>query len=94
MKSSFDVYLGQQLKKPKVRAAFEQERKFLDIGFALASQRKKQGLTQEEIAKKIGSSAPQVSRTEHRPEHSNVRTLARYAAAVGMELDLRLVAKR
>jgi ribosome-binding protein aMBF1 (putative translation factor) len=94
MKSSFDVYLGQQLKQPKVREAFEQERKFLDIGFALASQRKKQGLTQEEIAKKIGSSAPQVSRTERRPEHSNVRTLARYAAAVGMELDLRLVAKR
>ena len=94
MKSAFDAYLGQQLKKPRVRAAFEQERKFLNIGVALASQRKKQGMTQEDIAKKIGSSAPQVSRTERLPEHSNVRTLVRYAAAVGMELDVRLVAKR
>lgn len=94
MKSSFDTYLALQLKKPKVRAAFEQERKFLNIGVALANQRKKKGLTQEAIAKKIGSSAPQVSRTEHRPEHANVRTLVRYAAAVGMELDLKLVAKR
>jgi DNA-binding XRE family transcriptional regulator len=56
---------------------------FLNIGVALADQRKKMGLTQEAIAKKIGSSAPQVSRTERRPEHSNIRTLVRYAAAVG-----------
>jgi hypothetical protein len=31
--------------------------------------------------------------TERRPENVNVRTLIRYAEAVGMELDIRLVEK-
>lgn len=49
---------------------------------------------QEQVARQIGTSAPQVSRTEHRPEHANVQTLMRYADAVGMTLDVKLVAKR
>ncbi|MCL2659308.1 MAG: helix-turn-helix domain-containing protein [Acidobacteriaceae bacterium] len=94
MKGSFDIYLEEKLKNPKFREIYEQERRFLNIGIALANQRKKKGLTQEALAKKIGSSAPQVSRTERRPERANVQTLVRYAEAVGMELDLRLVARR
>jgi DNA-binding XRE family transcriptional regulator len=59
-----------------------------------ARQRKRQGLTQAELAKKIGTSTPQLSRTERRPENVNMRTLIRYAEAVGMSLDIRLVAKK
>jgi ribosome-binding protein aMBF1 (putative translation factor) len=93
MKSSFDRYLQDQLKKPKVRKAFEEERKVLRIGLALAEARKKKGLSQREMARRLGTSAPQISRTERRPEHSTVQTLEKYAHAVGMELDFRLVAK-
>jgi hypothetical protein len=46
-----------------------------------------------EVAREIGTGAPQVSRTEHKPEDSNVQTLMRYATAVGMTLDMKLVAK-
>jgi ribosome-binding protein aMBF1 (putative translation factor) len=94
MKSSWDAYLGRQLKKPEVRKAFEEEKRVLNIGIALARERKRKGLTQEEVAQQIGTSAPQVSRTERRPERTNVQTLIRYADAVGMILDMRLVAKR
>ncbi|HMD97794.1 MAG TPA: helix-turn-helix transcriptional regulator [Terriglobia bacterium] len=94
MKSSWDVYLEQQLRKPKVKEAFEEESRLLNIGIALAQERKRKGLTQEEVARKIGTSAPQVSRTEHRPGNANVQTLMRYADAVGMTLNMRLVAKR
>jgi ribosome-binding protein aMBF1 (putative translation factor) len=45
-----------------VRRAFEEETKVLGIGLQLANQRKKQGLTQAELAKKIGTSTPQLSR--------------------------------
>lgn len=62
-KSSWDAYLEQQLKKPKVRRAFEEEKRVLNIGICLAKERKRKGLTQEEVAKQIGTSAPQVSRT-------------------------------
>lgn len=94
MKKSWNSYLEKQLAKPNVRRAFEEETKVLKLGLALAQQRKRQGLTQEQVAKKIGTSAPHLSRTERRPERANMRTLMRYAEAVGMKLDVRLVAKR
>jgi transcriptional regulator with XRE-family HTH domain len=76
-----------------VRQAYEAETKVLRIGLELANQRKSKGMTQEEVAKKIGTSAPQLSRTERRPENVTMRTLIRYAEAVGMDLDIRLVTK-
>lgn len=94
MKSSWDAYLEQQLKKPRVKKAFEEEKRVLNIGIALAKERKRKGLTQKEVARRIGTSAPHVSRTEHKPERTNVQTLMRYADAVGMILDMKLVAKR
>jgi len=93
MKTAWDSYLDQQLADPTVHRAFEEETKVLSIGLQLANQRKKQGLTQAELAKKIGTSTPQLSRTERRPENVNMRTLIRYAEAVGMNLDVRLVPK-
>ena len=93
MKSSWDTYLEQQLKKPQVAKAFHEEKRVLKIGIALAKQRKRKGLTQEDVARQMGTSPPQVSRTERRPERANVQTLMRYAEAVGMTLNVNLVAK-
>ena len=93
MKTAWDDYLDQQLTDPSVRQAYEEETKVLSIGLQLANQRKRRGLTQAELAKKIGTSTPQLSRTERRPENVNMRTLIRYAEAVGMDLDVRLIAK-
>jgi DNA-binding XRE family transcriptional regulator len=94
MKTEWDSYLDQQLVNPTVRQAYEEETKVLSIGMELAKQRKRAGMTQAELAKKIGTSTPQLSRTERRPENVNMRTLIRYAEAVGMNLDVRLIAKK
>jgi HTH-type transcriptional regulator/antitoxin HipB len=94
MKTEWDRYLDQQRINPTVRQAYEEETKVLSIGVQLAKQRKRKGLTQAELAKKIGTSTPQLSRTERRPENVNMRTLIRYAEAVGMNLDVRLIAKK
>jgi DNA-binding XRE family transcriptional regulator len=94
MKTAWDSYLDHQLTNPSVRQAFDEETKVLSIGIQLAKQRRRQGLTQAELAKKIGTSTPQLSRTERRPENVNMRTLIRYAEAVGMNLDVRLIAKK
>jgi HTH-type transcriptional regulator/antitoxin HipB len=94
MKTNWDRYVKRQLKKPRVREAYEEEAKLLGIGLDLANQRKRKGLTQAQVARKMGTSAPQLSRTERRPERVNMRTLMKYAAAVGMDLHVRLVAKR
>jgi predicted transcriptional regulator len=94
MKTAWDKYLDQQLADPTIRQAYEEETKLLSIGMQLAKQRKRKGLTQAELARKMGTSTPQLSRTERRPENVNMRTLIRYAEAVGMSLDIRLVAKK
>ncbi len=94
MKTEFDSYLDQQLASPGVRRAYEEETKVLSIGMQLARQRKRKGMTQAELARKIGTSTPQLSRTERQPEKVNMRTLIRYAEALGMNLDVRLVAKK
>jgi transcriptional regulator with XRE-family HTH domain len=89
--TSWDSYLKKQLKNPKVREAFDEENRILNLGIALATRRARSGLTQEAVAKRIGTSAPQVSRTENTPANANVRTLMRYADALGMELQVKLV---
>ncbi len=94
MKTAWDSYVKQQIKKPAVRRAVEQETKVLRIGLELANLRKRKGLTQAQLAEMMGTSAPQLSRTERRPEKANMHTLMRYAEAVGMDLDIQLVAKR
>jgi len=93
MKTDWDSYVKRQLKTPAVRKAFDEETKVLSIGLQLANLRKRKGLTQAEVAKRIGTSTPQLSRTERRPENVNMRTLMRYAEAVGMHLDIKLVAR-
>jgi DNA-binding XRE family transcriptional regulator len=93
MTTAWDRYVTKELRKPAVKRAFEEETSVLKIGLELAHQRKRKGLTQAEVAEKIGTSAPQLSRTERKPENANMRTLIRYAAAVGMDLDIRLVAR-
>lgn len=93
MTTTWDRYVKKELRKPAVRRAYEEETRVLKIGLELANQRRRRGLTQAEVARRIGTSAPQLSRTERRPENANMRTLMRYAAAVGMDLDIRLIAR-
>jgi len=93
MTTAWDSYVKKELRKPAVKKAYEEKTQVLKIGLALANQRRQKGLTQAEVAEKIGTSAPQLSRTERKPENANMRTLIRYAAAVGMDLDIRLVAR-
>ncbi|HJM51103.1 MAG TPA: helix-turn-helix transcriptional regulator [Alphaproteobacteria bacterium] len=57
----------------------------------LVEARTKAGLTQEQVAERMGTSQPTVARPEsgHKP---SLKTLERYAKAVGMKVDIRLVA--
>ena len=86
MKAKWDDYLKSQLKDKEFKQTYEQELRALEIGIALANERQKRGLSQEILASKMGTSAPQLSRTEHSPERANVKTLLRYADAMDLEL--------
>lgn len=81
--------------------AFRTEYEALEDEFALFDEllraREQAGLTQAEVAARMGTQAPAVARLEAgggRGGHSpSVATLRKYARAVGCQLEIRMVPK-
>ena len=90
-----DKMIEKMLSDPEVKAAYDS----MEDEFALFDEflkaRKRAGLTQAEIAARMGTKAPAVARIEagggskrHSP---SVATLRRYAEAVGCKLKIEFV---
>ena len=84
------------LRRADVKAEFEklqEEYGFLD---EFLKARTEQGLTQAQVAEKIGTTQSAVARMESgRGKHSpSLATLSKYAEALGCKLEIRLVRKR
>lgn len=83
------------LSNPKVQAAYDE----MIPEFALLRQmlkaRRKAGLSQAEVAERMGTKAPAVTRLESslgNGKHSpSLATLQKYASAVGCELQVKFV---
>jgi DNA-binding XRE family transcriptional regulator len=53
----------------------------------IAQARRKAGLTQKQLADRLGVQQSQVSRIERNPDRTTVRTLTRIAAALGVDVS-------
>ena len=86
------------LKAPKTKAAYEALKEEYMLIDELLSARKRAGLSQKKIAEKMKTTTSVVSRLESlktKVHHSpSLKTLKRYAGAVGCELKNKLVPKR
>jgi predicted transcriptional regulator len=60
----------------------------------LIAQRRAAGLSQAEVADRMGTSQPAVARVEAGAVDVRLSTLRRYAEAVGRRLEVRLTAER
>src|SRR5437016_10763973 len=87
--------VSKMLRRPSVKAQYDaqaEEFAFLD---ELLKARRKAGLTQAEVAARMGSKAPAVARLEagggRRGHSPPIATLRRYAKAVGCRLEIRLL---
>lgn len=83
------------LNESKQKQEVEQDTKaFADyIVEVLITERKRQGLTQQQIAEITGMKAPNITRIESRKFTPTLDVLVRYAKAVGKELHFELVDK-
>lgn len=80
--SSFDRYLQQQLEDPTMRAAFEDYESRRALVLSLVTHRKELGLTQREVAHRMGVKQPMVSGFENEDTDPRLSTIFRYARAV------------
>ncbi|WP_395685330.1 helix-turn-helix domain-containing protein [Caenimonas koreensis] len=84
------------LNRPEVAAEFEKQFEEFALLDEFLRARSEQGLTQAEVAERIGTTQSAVARMESgRGKHSpSLATLSRYAEALGCKLEVRLVRVR
>ena len=63
-KTNFDHYLAQQLKDETFAERFRQAGEGWDVAVQIAALRKRAGLTQKELAQKVGTTQQQICRLE------------------------------
>lgn len=84
--------MAKALSNPKVKAEYDA----LEDEFALLHQllaaRNAAGMSQEDVAREMGTKQSAIARIEVSGKHSpSINTLRRYAKAVGCHLEVRLV---
>ncbi len=91
---SFEETLAEEMKDPQFEEEFLQSKaELLELSSAI-EERIKAGLTQEAVAKKMGTSQSAVARLElglvngHLP---SLNSLKRYASAIGKRLEVKFI---
>jgi len=77
------------MKEPKYRKAYEAVEDELAVAKAVIAARNRAGLTQMELARKMGTTQPVVARMEGGRIQPSLRTLQRLAQATGSKLSIR-----
>jgi DNA-binding XRE family transcriptional regulator len=80
------------LKDPAVAAAYEANGPAMEMAFALAEARHAAGLTQAQVAQRMGTSQAAVARMERGVVKPSWTSIERYARAVGRKPVVQLVA--
>lgn len=81
----------QWMTDPAVREAYDAQAPEFEIARALVKARTDAGLTQEEVARRMGTTQSVVARLESGRATPSLRTLYRYAEATGTRPEIRLV---
>jgi len=89
---TFADFKKKALQNEEVRKEYDALKPLFAIKKQLVVSRIAKGFTQDEIAKKLGTSKSNISRLESLNNNymPNLATLMRYAEALGMKLDIEL----
>jgi transcriptional regulator with XRE-family HTH domain len=81
-KTNFDLYLAEQLRDKDFADRFKKSGRAWDVAIQLVSLRKKAGLSQKELAKRVGTSQQQISRLESPSYEGHSLSMLRRVAEV------------
>jgi transcriptional regulator with XRE-family HTH domain len=90
-RTNFDRYLEDQLKDPNFATRFKEAGEAWDVAMQLAELRKKSGLSQKELANRVGTSQQQISRLESPSyEGHSLNMIRRVAEALGATVRVQI----
>lgn len=90
---SFDQYLKEQFKNPAFQKEYERQKRKVDLGYQIFLARKRAGLTQAELAHRIGTKQSNISRLEFGDYNFTMSMLEKIAKALGLQIKVDLVSK-
>jgi transcriptional regulator with XRE-family HTH domain len=90
MVDDLDRFLAREASDPEFVEGYERGFQAFRIGVMLLTARQEAGLTQAEVARRLGTHKSAISRMENHAEDIRLSTLQRYAEAVGCFLNVEL----
>ena len=91
MSSRFETLKDKMLSDPEVRDAYDAMSGEFDLAREFIAARARAGLTQAEVAKRMGTTQSTVARIEGGKQLPSIKTLLRYAEATGSRPLVKLV---
>lgn len=89
---TFRGRLSEDLKDPQFKVHYEEERQALKLAIKIAKLREKRGLSQQQLAKLMGTSQQAISRIESGAyEGFTLKTLEKIAEATGTQVKIDFV---
>ena len=88
--AEFEVLKAQTVRDPNVEAAYDRLGPVGELVGELVEARHRAGLTQVQLAARMGTSQPAIARLESARHMLTLDMAARYAEAVGQRLDIHL----
>ena len=90
---TFQSRLREDMKDPEFKAHYQEERQALKLAMKITELREKKGLSQQKLAKLMGTSQQAISRIESGEyEGFTLKTLEKIAEATGMRVNIEFVA--
>ena len=88
---NFQSYLKEQLKNPKFKKHYDESGKQLEIAYQILQLRKKTGMSQNDLAKKLGTTQSNVARIETGQQNFTTATLQKIAVVFDREVKIEFV---
>ena len=90
---TFRSRLREDLKDPEFKAHYQEERQALNLAMKIAKLRERKGLSQQQLAKLMGTIQQAISRIESGEYESfTLKTLEKIAVATGTRIKIEFVA--
>jgi len=89
----FEQYLAKKLKNPRFKKHYDEYGKQLEIAYQILQLRKKKGLSQAELARKIGTKQSNIARMEAGQQNCTIIFATKIAQALGCEFKTEFILK-